>query len=173
MRCDCRNFFRAVIESEPRVIAQEPRRMTAPSIFLGGVRKQTSDRRVGGDLVTKDGVLCYRISSYDRMRPFFMSIVSSSDHWLFISSNGGLTAGRRNPDHALFPYYTDDKIHDSAEITGSRTILLVQCPEGWSSVAAIFGDRARCLPTGSKPVQERLRQSTFLRGGQSRSRPDV
>ncbi len=106
--------------------------MASPSIFLGTTRKQISDRSVGGDLVTKDGCLCYRISSYDRMRPFFMSIVSSSDHWLFISSNGGLTAGRRNPDHALFPYYTDDKIHDSAEITGSRTVLLVERPDGWS-----------------------------------------
>ena len=27
--------------------------------------------------------------------------------------HGGLTAGRRDPDLALFPYYTDDKIHDT------------------------------------------------------------
>ena len=106
--------------------------MTPSSIFLGKARKQLPDRSVEGDLVAKDGCFCYRISAYDQMRPFFMSIVSSSDHWLFISSNGGLTAGRKNPDHALFPYYTDDKIHDSADITGSRTILLVQTTEGWS-----------------------------------------
>ena len=59
------------------------------------------------------------------MPPFFMSIVSASNHWLFISSDGGLTAGRQNSNHALFPYYTEDKIHDSADHTGSRTILRV------------------------------------------------
>ncbi|MBN1562015.1 hypothetical protein JW998_17310, partial [candidate division KSB1 bacterium] len=36
-----------------------------------------------------------------------------------------LTAGRINPDNALFPYYTDDRIHDSCDQTGSKTILLV------------------------------------------------
>ena len=59
------------------------------------------------------------------MPPFFMSIVSPSDHWMFISSNGGLTAGRKNPDNALFPYYTDDRIHDSKDQTGSKTILFL------------------------------------------------
>jgi hypothetical protein len=44
---------------------------------------------------------------------------------MFVSSNGALTAGRRDPDHALFPYYTDDRIHDSRDQTGGRTILLV------------------------------------------------
>ena len=65
----------------------------------------------------------YKISNYDQMPPFFMSIVSGSDHWLFISSNGGLTAGRKNPQTAIFPYYTDDKIHDAHETTGSKTIV--------------------------------------------------
>ncbi len=65
----------------------------------------------------------YKISDVDTMRPFFMSIVSDSDHWLFVSSNGGISAGRKNPDFALFPYYTDDKITESAEITGSKTIF--------------------------------------------------
>ena len=36
------------------------------------------------------------------MRPFFMSIVSNSDHWMFISSTGGLSAGRKNSNYALF-----------------------------------------------------------------------
>jgi hypothetical protein len=60
------------------------------------------------------------------MRPFFMSIVSDSDHCMFIYSNGGLSAGRKNADYALFPYYTDDKITGSAEITGSKSIFLIQ-----------------------------------------------
>jgi len=67
----------------------------------------------------------YKISEVDAMRPFFMSIVSNSDHWMFVSSNGGISAGRKNPDFALFPYYTDDKITESVEITGSKTIFHV------------------------------------------------
>ncbi len=67
----------------------------------------------------------FKIADSDRLRPFFMSVVSDSDHWLFISSNGGLSAGRKNADYALFPYYTDDKITESAEITGSKSIFLV------------------------------------------------
>lgn len=59
------------------------------------------------------------------MPVFFMSIVSSSNHWLFIASNGGLTAGRVNADHALFPYYTVDKIIENSETTGNKAILLV------------------------------------------------
>ena len=72
------------------------------------------------------GEIFYQISDVDEMRPFFMSIVSDSNHWMFISSNGGLTAGRKNPDYALFPYYTDDKITESAEITGSKSIFRIQ-----------------------------------------------
>ena len=55
-----------------------------------------------------------------------MSIVSNSNHWMFISSTGGLTAGRKNSEFALFPYYTDDKITESSEYTGSKTICLVK-----------------------------------------------
>ncbi len=67
----------------------------------------------------------FKISNSDKMRPFFMSIVSDSNHWMFISSNGGLTAGRKNSEYALFPYYTDDKITESADITGNKSIFKV------------------------------------------------
>ena len=79
-----------------------------------------------GELVTIDNQNYYKISNVDKMRPFFMSIVSDSNHWMFISSNGGLSAGRKNAEYALFPYYTDDKITELAEITGSKTIFQVQ-----------------------------------------------
>lgn len=72
-----------------------------------------------------DGNRFYKISDSGDLRPFFMSIVSDSDHWMFISSNGGLTAGRKNSDFALFPYYTDDKITESADITGSKSIFII------------------------------------------------
>ncbi|TAE47549.1 MAG: hypothetical protein EAZ89_17570, partial [Bacteroidetes bacterium] len=68
----------------------------------------------------------FKISDSDSLRPFFMSIVSDSDHWMFVSSNGGMSAGRKNANYALFPYYTDDKITESVEITGSKSIFLVQ-----------------------------------------------
>ena len=72
-----------------------------------------------------DDEVYYKISNSDLMRPFFMSIVSDSNHWMFISSNGGLTAGRKNSEFALFPYYTDDKITESSDITGSKSIFHV------------------------------------------------
>ena len=63
----------------------------------------TTDTPTSGQEVARDGETYYKISAVDRMRPFFMSIVSHSDHWMFLSSNGGLSAGRVNSDHALFP----------------------------------------------------------------------
>ena len=72
-----------------------------------------------------DGEPFYKISNNNQMRPFFMSIVSDSNHWMFIASNGGLTAGRKNAEFSLFPYYTDDKIIESTEVTGSKSIFKV------------------------------------------------
>ncbi|MEP5340286.1 MAG: hypothetical protein ABJL44_15035 [Algibacter sp.] len=80
---------------------------------------------IKGELVTFDNEDYYKISNSDAMRPFFMSIVSDSNHWMFISSNGGLSAGRKNSESSLFPYYTDDKITESADITGSKAIFQI------------------------------------------------
>ena len=82
----------------------------------------------------------FEIPNHDSLRPFFMSIVSDSNHWMFISSNGGLTAGRKNNNYALFPYYTDDKVTESADITGSKTILRVQ-QQGEAEVWEPFSER--------------------------------
>jgi hypothetical protein len=76
--------------------------------------------------VTINNETFYKISDVDTLRPFFMSIVSDANHWLFVSSNGGITAGRKNAEYALFPYYTDDKITESAESTGSKTLLRIE-----------------------------------------------
>ncbi len=73
-----------------------------------------------------DNEVYYQISNVDAMRPFFMSILSNSNHWMFIGSNGGISAGRKDSESALFPYYTDDKIIESAELTGSKTIFRIQ-----------------------------------------------
>jgi hypothetical protein len=81
--------------------------------------------RATGGYVDFHGERFYRIADYDAMPPFFMSVVSASDHWLFVSSTGGLTAGRVDPDHALFPYETDDKIADAAATAGPATVIRV------------------------------------------------
>jgi hypothetical protein len=85
-----------------------------------------SEKEIKGTFIDREGEHWYKIENYDHMPPFFMSIVSSSDHWLFISSNGGLTAGRKNEESALFPYYTDDKIHDAHPTTGDKTLVIVE-----------------------------------------------
>jgi hypothetical protein len=79
--------------------------------------------RVLGAFIQLYGEKYYQITNHDAMQPFFISLASDSNHWMYISSTGGLSAGRKNPDSAIFPYYTDDKISESAEITGSKTIL--------------------------------------------------
>ena len=92
-------------------------------VFIGNTPINKGEKEVKGEFVEVGGEKFYRISNYDTMLPFFMTIISAYDHWLFIASNGGLTAGRKNPDNAIFPYYTDDKIVDNAQNTGSRTIV--------------------------------------------------
>jgi hypothetical protein len=89
------------------------------------VRRRPEAELSGAEFVTLEGTQFYRLQQYERLRPFLMTLVSPADHWLFLSSTGALTAGHRNPDHALFPYYTEDKLHDSADITGSKTLLRV------------------------------------------------
>lgn len=75
--------------------------------------------------VTINGEQFFQISDFDSIRPFFMSIVSDSNHWMFISSNGGVSAGRKNAEFSLFPYTTDDKITELSHTTGSKTIFQI------------------------------------------------
>lgn len=100
--------------------------MNHSKIYIGNKEAAFKSKEITGKLVSFDNESYYKIENNDAMRPFFMSIVSDSNHWMFISSNGGLSAGRKDSGSALFPYYTDDKITESAEITGSKTILKVQ-----------------------------------------------
>lgn len=72
-----------------------------------------------------EGENFFCISNHDEIRPFFMSVVSDSHHWMFIASNGGISAGRKNAEYALFPYYTADKITESFDTTGSKSIFQI------------------------------------------------
>jgi hypothetical protein len=80
---------------------------------------------VSGEFIDLAGERFYAIHNVDRMAPFFVSVISNVDHWLFVSSTGGMTAGRVSPATALFPYVTVDKIHESTTHTGSKTLLRV------------------------------------------------
>lgn len=95
-------------------------------VYLGETLVSEHSGEVNGAYVTIAGESFYKISNVDCMDPFFMSIVSSSDHWMFIGSNGGLSAGRVDSENALFPYYTHDKLIQSAGETGSYSAFLVQ-----------------------------------------------
>ncbi|MFC1690431.1 hypothetical protein ACFL07_12400, partial [Pseudomonadota bacterium] len=94
-------------------------------IFWGESPISNAVHECGGSLVHRDGEMFYKISGFQEMAPFLMAIVSGYDHWMYVSSTGGLTCGRRNPNNALFPYYTDDKIHDAWSTTGPYTSFLV------------------------------------------------
>jgi len=100
--------------------------MNNNKIYINNALVKRSVENVQGETTVLNGQHYYKISNYHQMPPFFMSIVSNSDLWMFLSSNGALTAGRINPDHALFPYYTDDRIHDSHDVTGNKTIIFVR-----------------------------------------------
>ena len=94
-------------------------------LYLGDSLINASELTIEGKEVVINDENFYKISNVNKMRPFFMSIVSAYDHWLFISSTGALSAGRKDSNNALFPYYTDDKITESYEITGSKSIFHV------------------------------------------------
>jgi hypothetical protein len=96
------------------------------NIYVANSPIRQNDLSVNGNHLTIDGRDYYKIANFDKMRSFFMTLVSHSDHWLFTTSNGGVTAGRKNADSSLFPYYTDDKLDNLRETTGSKTIIRVK-----------------------------------------------
>ena len=89
-----------------------------------------------------DGEGFYVIPDVDRMAPFLMSIVSDSDHWMFVSSRGALTAGRGSAASALFPYETDDRLHQAAGVAGPVTAIRSTDADG-SELWRPFRDAAR------------------------------
>ncbi len=99
--------------------------MTQKTVFLGNAVKHNEKADVTGQYVSINNETFYKISNYNNMDPFFISVVSDSDHWMYISTKGGLSAGRIDSENALFPYYTDDKITNNSSYTGSRTVALV------------------------------------------------
>ena len=76
--------------------------MTQKRIHVGEQLRQMGNVEVKGEYVNLEGETFYKIENYNQMKDFFISVVSDSDHWMFISTRGGLTAGRVNSESALF-----------------------------------------------------------------------
>jgi hypothetical protein len=125
-------------------------------IFIGDTQQQRTEADVKGEFVEMLGDKFYKIHNYDHMAPFFMSIVSSSNHWLFTSSTGGLSAGRVSAENSLFPYYTDDKLTENSENTGSRSIFLITRDER-TSLWEPFSDRYK----GSYQIERNIYKNIF------------
>ncbi|MEQ8208280.1 MAG: hypothetical protein RH917_00490 [Lacipirellulaceae bacterium] len=85
---------------------------------------------MAGRFVQLDGQDFYEIDNYDLIRPFLMSVVSSGDHWMYLSSSGGLAAGRVSPETSLFPYETVDRLHECYPYTGPITVVRYRDSEG-------------------------------------------
>jgi len=113
-----------------------------PGEAPGGPRRQDAEDGHEGFTVL-GGQTFYRIGEFDRMPPFLMSLVSDSDLWMYVSSYGGLAAGRVDEDHCLFPYQTDDQIHLCGGLTGPITLLRVRRPDGTCRLWEPFTDRIR------------------------------
>lgn len=91
-----------------------------------------------GEFCEAFGRRCYRIARVEQMPPFLISLVSASDLWMFVASNGGLTAGRVDANGALFPYQPVDRVYDSTGISGPVTAVAVAMPAGekiWKPLA--------------------------------------
>jgi len=65
----------------------------------------------------------YQIKNINQINPFLMTLTSGYDHWMYISSTGCLTAGRSEAQHSIFPYVTDDLLHQNIHFTGPITLI--------------------------------------------------
>ncbi|MEP3480028.1 MAG: hypothetical protein ABJZ55_12330 [Fuerstiella sp.] len=90
---------------------------------------------VAGQSMMLDGEQYYQIANSHLMPEFFMSLVGQSDHWMFLSSHGALTAGRQNADNALFPYASDDQISATRGTTGPVTQIRIEDVSSWDQQA--------------------------------------
>ncbi|MFI3174063.1 MAG: hypothetical protein R3Y53_02535 [Bacillota bacterium] len=91
------------------------------------------------NFVQRDGLPYYKITKAEELKPFFIQVASASDIWIFMSSKGGVTAGRKNADFNLFPYETEDRLHANYD-TGSRTYIKAK-GEIWQPFSQNGGDK--------------------------------
>jgi hypothetical protein len=110
--------------------------------------------------VTRDGARYAAISDVDRLEPFLMHLVGNSDVWVFAGSNSPLTAGRVDPDTALFPYITADKLLRHSDSSGVRSIFRVRRESAGRTEA---GALATLWEPWLGPRREATRRSLYKR----------
>jgi len=118
-------------------------------------------KKASGKYITVNGEKFYEIQNYDAMQPFFISLASDTDLWMYLSSTGGLSCGRRSPDYALFPYYTDDKITQNYTFTGPRTLVRLN-KEGKTYVWEPFGVNNDALYSVERRICKSVIGNTIL-----------
>lgn len=109
-----------------------------------------------GDFVTINNELFYKTENYDCMDDFFMTITSSSDIWNFCWSKGGITAGRKNCDNAIFPYYTADKVSDAKSYTGPYTLIKIN-----KNNSTYYWEPFSCFSNSTLTSSNTLKNNTF------------
>ena len=139
-------------------------------------RTESPNQLTGEGFVEIDGEGFYAIPDVDRVGPFLMSITSDADHWMFVSSRGGLTAGRSDAATALFPYETDDRLHDASGTTGPVTLIRSEGADAlWEPLHAVPPDGAQrnCYKSvvGNRVIFEEIfpRWGLVFRAGWSNS----
>lgn len=89
-----------------------------------------------GRFIESRGRWLYEIEHADAMAPFLMTVVGDTDLWMFLSSCGAFTAGRVEPDRCLFPYETDDRLHELGGIAGPVTMVRFADGRLWQPLRA-------------------------------------
>jgi hypothetical protein len=100
--------------------------MTIEKDEVDGLAQKHAEASARPEFVTLAGQRYACIRDVDQLAPFLMSIVSDSDAWLFVGSNSPFTAGRADPDGAMFPYQTVDKLLRHADGSGSVSAFRVR-----------------------------------------------
>ncbi|MCR5764215.1 MAG: hypothetical protein K6G00_12620 [Treponema sp.] len=106
-----------------------------------------------------NGKNVYKIENYGSMDNFFMTITSSSDIWNFCWSQGGITAGRIDSNHSIFPYYTADKVSDASSYTGNYTCIATEHNgklSFWEPFSCFYAP-----PTQKKAAEKNLKHSIY------------
>ena len=117
-------------------------------------------KKATGLFTRLNGEQFYKIENYDYMDDFFMTITSANDIWNFCWAQGGITAGRIDCDHAVFPYYTADKVSDAKSYTGPYTAVLIEnSPYIWEPFSSLSASPAIRLAI-EKNIQRNIYKNT-------------
>lgn len=84
-------------------------------MFLGKNEIKFSTAAVEGRFVEIENNKFYKISNFNRISDFFMTLVSDSNHWMYLSNNGSISfspslliASEILPEAATFGYFNLD-----------------------------------------------------------------